>query len=214
MLLPLVCSILQGPGSQWSAQIADTLALELKPLLPSIYKLQELNELAIPKEPLSHARSVRTQVVVRKISKVMKKSTWIAFLARESTGSGTSSEGIVPSSTMRNDFSLHLIGLFFSRRLPKDQNCRSRSIRPIHIFTRIYQTLKSGLSERNTDSLMSVHWKLNLCTESWRATDCRIVQNRLTLTRHDQFKFTHQKTVLKGWLLIKTTKSFLNHVLG
>ena len=38
------------------------MALELKSILPSIFKLQEQNELAILLEPLAHAKSVQTPV--------------------------------------------------------------------------------------------------------------------------------------------------------
>ena len=95
MLLPLVCSILLDPGSHWSPQIAETVTLELKSLSPSICDPQELNELAIPLEPLAHARSVQTQVVL-KDRLDYEKSTWVAFVAGESIGSTTSSEDIVP----------------------------------------------------------------------------------------------------------------------
>ena len=64
-----------------------------------MYKLQELNELAIPLEPLAHARSV--QVVVKDFRNY-EESTWVAFLAGESIGSDTSSEGIVPSSRTKS----------------------------------------------------------------------------------------------------------------
>ena len=57
-------------------------------------------ELAIPLEPLAHVKSVQTQVVVRDRQNY-EKSSWVAFLAGESIGSGTSAEGIVPSSTTK-----------------------------------------------------------------------------------------------------------------
>ena len=44
---------------------ADTVALELKSLLRWIFSPQELFGLAIPLEPLAHARLVQTQVDLR-----------------------------------------------------------------------------------------------------------------------------------------------------
>ena len=76
------------------------MALELRSLLPSIINLQELNELAILLESLAHAKSVRTQVVVGSLQNY-ERSTWVACHAGGSIGSGTSSEGIVPSSTTK-----------------------------------------------------------------------------------------------------------------
>ena len=35
---------------------------------------------------------------------------------------------------------------------------------------------------------------------------CRIIQNQLTLTCQNPFKLTHQKTMMKGWLLIKSSR--------
>ena len=101
MLLPLLYSNVKDPRSHWSAQIADIVALELKSLLPSIYNLQELNELAIPLEPFAHTKLVRTQAVVQDRQNC-EKSTWVALLTGESIGSGTSSEGIVSSSTTKS----------------------------------------------------------------------------------------------------------------
>ena len=63
-----------------------------------MYNLQELNELAIPLERLAHVRSVQTPVSA-KDRQNYENSTGVAILARESIGSETSSQGIVPSST-------------------------------------------------------------------------------------------------------------------
>ena len=88
---------------------------------------------------------------------------------------------------MRNDYFFIWLG-FFQWRLLKDQNCRSRSNKPIHIFTRIYQTQKSGLSERIRIHSCLYTENMILYTESWRATACRIVQNQLALTHHNPFR--------------------------
>ena len=63
-----------------------------------MYNLQDLNELAIPLERLAHGRSVQTQVSAKDRQNYVKP-TRVATLARESIGSETSSQGIVPSST-------------------------------------------------------------------------------------------------------------------
>ena len=65
MLLHLVFSNWQGQENHLLAHVVDTVALELGPLLPLIFSLQELFGLAIPKEPLAHARLVQTQVDAR-----------------------------------------------------------------------------------------------------------------------------------------------------
>ena len=67
----LLCSNWQDPGSHRLVHIEDTVALELKSLLPWIYNLQELSGLAIPLEALACARLVWTQVVCE-IAKIMK----------------------------------------------------------------------------------------------------------------------------------------------
>ena len=89
-----------------------------------------------------------------------------------------------------------MIGLFFFRGLPKDQNCLSRSIKPIHIFTCFYQTLKSGLRERNTDSLL----KTRICALKM---SLRIDSHSRVIIQSDR---THQKTVTEGWLSINGMK--------
>ena len=101
VLLPLVCSNWQDPRSHWSANIADTVAPAFKSLLPWLYNLQELFGLAIPLEPLAHARLVLTQVDIRECQKY-GKSTQVSCHAGGSIGSGTSFEGIVPFSTTKS----------------------------------------------------------------------------------------------------------------
>ena len=65
-----------------------TVALELKSLLPWVYRFQELIGLAIPLEPHAHARLVRTQVVVGGCQSY-ENSNWFSCHAGRSIGSGT-----------------------------------------------------------------------------------------------------------------------------
>ena len=85
LLLPLVYSDGQGPGSHWSAHIADSEALELESLLLLICSLQGLRGLAIPWEPLSHATLVQTPVDAQDC-RDCEKSTWLSCHAGGSIG--------------------------------------------------------------------------------------------------------------------------------
>ena len=64
ILLPLPYLTLHDPRNHLSANIADTVALELKSSMTWKYYRQELNELAILLELLAHAKLVQTQAVV------------------------------------------------------------------------------------------------------------------------------------------------------
>ena len=75
--------------------------IEINVVLDIQYPIQELSVLAIPLEPLAHVKLVRSQLVVKDRHNY-EKSNWVVSHAGGSIGSGTSSEGIVLSSTTKS----------------------------------------------------------------------------------------------------------------
>ena len=97
----LVCSNWQDPGSHGLVHIADTVALELKSLLPWIYNLSRTVQIG---HSVGSTRLRETGLNSSGLwdCQNYERSTWASCHAGGSIGSGTVSEGIVPSSATKS----------------------------------------------------------------------------------------------------------------